>query len=166
MLKLTKKADYALMAMKHLAEHAPEGALSAKDISEAYRIPQEALAKILQRLAKARLLVSQHGINGGYTLARDARTISAFEVIQAIDGPLFITSCVTVRGECGQSNVCTVREPLRKVNESIELVLKNIKISHMKEEPETIEVVKAPDLISISSQDSTAQAEVIGETQS
>jgi len=52
------------------------------------------------------------------------------------------------------------------VNESIELVLKNIKISHMKEEPETIEVVKAPDLISISSQDSTAQAEVIGETQS
>jgi Rrf2 family protein len=150
MLKLTKKADYALMAMKHLAEHGNNGALSAKDVAEAYGIPQEALAKILQRLAKARLVSSQHGINGGYTLARDAKSISAFEVIQAIDGPLFITSCITVRGECDQSDRCTVREPLRKVNQSIEQVLKNIKISQMHEEPETIEVKKIVDLVTIS----------------
>ena len=136
MLKLTKKADYALMAMKHLAENTERGARSAKDMADAYGIPPEALAKILQRLAKAGLLHSQHGTNGGYTLARSAHTISAFEVIQAIDGPLFITSCVTVRGECGQSNRCNIREPLRKVNESIEAVLKRIKVSHMREEPE------------------------------
>jgi len=136
MLKLTKKADYALMAMKHLAENTDRGARSAKDMADAYGIPPEALAKILQRLAKAGLLHSQHGTNGGYTLARAAHTISAFEVIQAIDGPLFITSCVTVRGECGQSNRCNIREPLRKVNESIEAVLKRIKVSHMREEPE------------------------------
>ena len=98
MLKLTKKADYGLMAMKHLAEHAEQGACSAKDVADAYHIPQEALAKILQRLVKAGLLHSQHGTNGGYTLARDPGMISAFEVIRAIDGPLFITSCVTVRG--------------------------------------------------------------------
>jgi len=136
MLKLTKKADYGLMAMKHLAEHSDQGSCSAKDVADAYGIPQEALAKILQRLAKAGLLHSQHGINGGYTLARDPRTISAFEVIQAIDGPLFITSCVTVRGECDQTDRCNIREPLRKVNQSIEDVLKRIKISQMKEEPE------------------------------
>jgi Rrf2 family protein len=143
MLKLTKKADYGLMAMKHLAERASDGACSAKDIAEAYGIPQEALAKILQRLAKTGLVRSQHGVNGGYILTRDSRTISAFEVIKAIDGPLFITSCVTVRGECGQSNRCTIREPLRKVNESIEQVLKNIKISQMQEEPEIIEAHEA-----------------------
>jgi Rrf2 family protein len=136
MLKLTKKADYGLMAMKHLAEHAERGSCSAKDVADAYGIPQEALAKILQRLVKAGLLHSQHGINGGYTLARDPRTVSAFEVIQAIDGPLFITSCITVRGECDQTDRCTIREPLRKVNQSIEDVLKKIKISQMKEEPE------------------------------
>jgi len=51
MLKLTKKADYGLMAMKHLAERAPKESCSAKDVAEAYGIPQEALAKILQRLA-------------------------------------------------------------------------------------------------------------------
>lgn len=133
MLKLTKKADYGLMAMKHLAEHADQGACSAKDVAEAYGIPPEALAKILQKLAKAGLLHSQHGMNGGYTLARDPGQISAFEVIRAIDGPLFITSCISVRGECGQSDRCTIREPLRRVNQSIEEVLKRITISEMRE---------------------------------
>jgi Rrf2 family protein len=151
LLKLTKKADYALMAMKHLAECASMGSRSAKDISDAYGIPPEALAKILQRLVKSGLLHSQHGTNGGYTLARPAHTISAFEVIQAIDGPLFITSCVTTRGECDQSDRCNIREPLRKVNESIEAVLKRIKVSHMREEPEEVGpvVAKTKELVTI-----------------
>jgi Rrf2 family protein len=143
MLKLTKKADYGLMAMKHLAERAPHSACSAKDVADAYGIPQEALAKILQRLVKAGLLHSQHGMNGGYTLARDAETISAFEVIRAIDGPLFITSCITVRGECDQTDRCTIREPLRRVNESIEQVLRRISISEMKEETQSQEEPEA-----------------------
>src|SRR5690349_14707570 len=139
------------MAMKHLAELSTVRSCSAKDVADAYGIPPEALAKILQRLAKAGLLQSQHGTNGGYTLARPAHTISAFEVIKAIDGPLFITSCVTVRGECGQSDRCNIREPLRKVNESIEAVLKRIKISHMREEAEETasEVVKTAELVTI-----------------
>jgi Rrf2 family protein len=153
MLKLTKKADYALMAMKHLADRAHDGrnSASAKDVADSFGIPPEALAKILQRLAKAGLLLSQHGTNGGYRLARAAHTISAFEVIEAIDGPLFITSCVTVRGECGQSDRCNIREPLRKVNDSIEAVLKRIKISHMREEPESAPgaATKSAELVTI-----------------
>lgn len=152
MLKLTKKADYALMAMKHLADHAQkQTSSSAKDVADSFGIPPEALAKILQRLAKAGLLLSQHGTNGGYRLARPAHTISAFEVIEAIDGPLFITSCVTVRGECDQSHRCNIREPLRKVNESIEAVLKRIKVSHMREEPEAAETpaTKAAELVTL-----------------
>src|SRR3954451_22208815 len=135
MLKLTKKADYGLMAMKHLAEHADLGACSAKDVADAYRIPQEAMAKILQRLVKAGLLHSQHGTNGGYTLARDPGEVSAFEVIRAIEGPLFITSCVTMRGECDQSDRCSVREPLRRVSHGIEELLRSITILDMKDEP-------------------------------
>src|SRR5207249_12112089 len=128
MLKLTKKADYGLMAMKHLAEHGHGAACSAKDIAESYGIPSEALAKILQRLVKAGLLISQHGTNGGYMLARSPETISAFEVIGAIDGALFITSCITVRGECDQTDRSTIREPPRCVNDSIELVVRRVSI--------------------------------------
>ena len=131
MLKLTRKADYGLIAMKHLAERAQRGAVSAKDLAEAYGLPQEALAKILQRLARAKLVAPQRGTNGGYTLARDAHEITAFEVIQAIEGPLFITSCVSVRGQCDQRGRCTVLEPLQQVSRSIEEVLSKITVFDM-----------------------------------
>lgn len=135
MLKLTKKADYGLIAVKHLAEAGEQGSCSAKDIAEAYGIPPAALAKILQKLVKSGLLVSQHGMNGGYALAREPRNISALEVIKAIDGPLFITSCGDEKHGCYQSRKCTVREPLRKVNDSIQQVLSRISIADMKEAP-------------------------------
>jgi len=145
MLKLTKKADYGLIAMRHLAEHADLGACSAKDLAEMYMIPQEALAKILQKLTKAGLLVSQYGTNGGYTLARDPRHISAFEVIRAIDGPLFMTSCSAASEDCEQSDRCTIREPLRRVGRSIEQVLNRLTIWEMTEpEHDT-----APELVTL-----------------
>jgi Rrf2 family protein len=144
MLRLTKKADYGLMALKYLAEQgaaaeqdaapgqAPAPA-SAKDIADAYHIPAQLLAKILQTLAKSGLLVSSAGTNGGYALARAATEISAFEVIRAIDGPLFITSCITIHGTCDLAGHCTIKEPLRKVNDSIKDLLSGIRISDLAE---------------------------------
>lgn len=136
MLKLTKKADYGLIAMRHLAQHGDLGACSAKDLADMYGMPQEALAKILQKLVKSHLLKSQHGTNGGYVLARDPRTISAFEVIRAIEGPLFLTSCSTVKGDCQHTDRCTVREPLRKVGRSIEEVLTRLTLWEITEDAE------------------------------
>ena len=140
MLRLTKKADYGLMALKYLAEQpgaaaGPDAptAQSAKDIAQAYHIPPPLLAKILQTLARAGLLVSHAGTNGGYALARPANQISAFEVIRAIDGPLFITSCITIHGACDLAGHCTIKEPLRKVNDSIKDLLSNIHISDLVE---------------------------------
>ena len=135
MLKLSKKADYGLIAVRHLATGTQTGSCSAKEIAETYNIPPQLLAKILQKLVKNGLLVSRHGTNGGYALARDPSTMSAFEVIRAIDGPLFITSCMTHRGECDQSPKCTVREPLHKVNDSIIRALSSVTISSLGEEP-------------------------------
>jgi len=141
MLKLTKRADYGLIAMRHLAEHAVS--CSAKDIAESHGIPPELLAKILQRLVKGGLLLSHHGTNGGYVLARHPRTISAYDVIKAIEGPPLLTSCVSTRGECEQTSRCTVREPLRRVSQSIEEVLSKLTIYDMTE-PERV-----PELVSI-----------------
>ena len=129
------------MALKYLAEQpsrasGPEshlGAHSARDIAQAYHIPPPLLAKILQTLARAGLLVSHAGTNGGYALARPANQISAFEVIRAIDGPLFITSCITIHGACDLAGHCTIKEPLRKVNDSIKDLLSAIRISDLAE---------------------------------
>jgi Rrf2 family protein len=142
MLRLTKKADYGLMALKYLAEQSGASgarsavAQSAKDIAQAYHIPPPLLAKILQTLARAGLLVSHAGTNGGYALARPASKISAFEVIRAIDGPLFITSCITIHGSCDLAGHCTIKEPLGKVNDSIKDLLSNIHISDLIETAE------------------------------
>ena len=72
MLKLTKKADYGLIALRHLAVGERSVSASAKEIAESYGIPLPLLAKILQKLARAGFLTSVHGTNGGYRLARDA----------------------------------------------------------------------------------------------
>ncbi len=133
MLKLSKKADYGLIALRHLALHYGDGACSAADIAEAYDIPTPLMAKVLQRLAKKGLLSARHGAGGGYTLAKPPETITALEVISAIDGPLQITSCSTHHGECDQSLKCTIREPLRRVNDSILAMLNTMTISQMVE---------------------------------
>ncbi|MGO9318730.1 MAG: RrF2 family transcriptional regulator [Terracidiphilus sp.] len=133
MLKLTKKADYGLMALKYLAEHPETPALSAKDVADAYGIPAQLLAKILQQLTKSGLLHSTAGMNGGYALAREASSISAYEVILSIDGPFFITSCTKGKTGCELGLSCTIKEPLARVNETIAGVLKSISIQDLTE---------------------------------
>ncbi|MBT9333324.1 RrF2 family transcriptional regulator [Paracidobacterium acidisoli] len=150
MLRLTKKADYGLMALKYLAEHGEDMSLSAKDIAEAYHIPQQLLAKILQRLARVGILRSHAGMNGGYSLEKKPHEITAFEVIRAIDGPLFITSCRTSTGSCDLTDSCTIKEPLARVNDSISDLLKNIRISDLVEAGQGPgKGNSVPDLISI-----------------
>ena len=119
MLRLSKKADYALMAMKHLTLRGDRGSSSAREIAEQYDIPIELLAKVLQRLVRRGLLESHQGTRGGYKLARVASMISVADVIQGIDGPVRWTACSTDAGTCEQYSKCNVRDPLWRVRERI-----------------------------------------------
>ena len=137
MFKLSKKADYGLIAVKHLAMHRDENhACSANEIAEEYGISTTLMAKVLQKLARQALVGAKHGSTGGYQLAKNPDRISALDVITAIDGPVLITSCVTSHGNCDAASKCSVREPLRRVNESILQVLHTVTISQMCEEPQ------------------------------
>jgi Rrf2 family protein len=133
MLKLTKKADYGLIALKDLTVRHPQSS-SAKDIADRYGVPLPLLSKVLQKLARAGFLRSEQGANGGYRLAKDPSTISAFEVIRAIDGPIFLTACFTEHGGCAHSDKCNVRDPLRKVHEGIVRLLSDIKLTDIAQE--------------------------------
>ena len=136
MFRLSKKADYGLIAVKHLAMHRGEHACSATEIAEEYGISTMLMAKVLQKLARQRIVSAKHGATGGYTLAKEPSQISALDVVSAIDGPLLITSCVTSHGNCGAADRCTVREPLRRVNDSILGVLSSVTISQLMDERE------------------------------
>jgi Rrf2 family protein len=119
MLRLSKKADYALLAMRHLAANADRDAMSARELAETYDIPPELLAKVLQRLVRARLLDSHQGIRGGYGLARPATTMSVGDVIQAVDGPFTVTACSEADHSCDQYAKCNIRDPLWRIKDRI-----------------------------------------------
>jgi Rrf2 family protein len=131
MLRLSKKADYALMAMKHLALCADRGSTSAREIAEHYNIPIELMAKVLQRLARRGLVASHQGTRGGYHLARPAALISVADVIEAIDGPVTVTACSSVDDRCGQYARCSVRDPLWRIKDRILAALASCSISEL-----------------------------------
>jgi Rrf2 family protein len=138
MLKLSKKADYGLMALQHIAsvqfgELSRARIVNTKEIAEEYNIPVELLAKVLQTLAKAGLVESHNGPKGGYLLAKNARDITIAQVLETIEGPLGIMDCThdAETGLCMQREHCTIRTPLLKVQESIYQLLNNMTLYDM-----------------------------------
>ena len=110
-MQLSRKADYALRAVKHLSS-LPKGKLgSINSIAEAESIPREFLAKILKDLTRAGVLVSFQGVTGGYRLAKQPKEVTFLSVIEAIDGPIHLNLC-TEQGTCtcDQFNKCDMKE--------------------------------------------------------
>ena len=93
MLRLSKKTDYALIALKALVLSERGTSCSAREIAARYNIPVELMAKVLQRLSRRGLLESHKGTSGGYRLSRQASRISVADVIGALLG-LVLTSPV------------------------------------------------------------------------
>jgi Rrf2 family protein len=140
LLRLSKKADYALMAVRHLALKSGPSSASAREIAEQYDIPIELMAKVLQRLVRAGLLISTQGTRGGYTLGRPASSISVADVIQAIDGPFTVTACSTEKNDCEQYSKCSIRDPLWQIRERIAVTLGTVSIAEMAAESEAAHV--------------------------
>jgi Rrf2 family protein len=138
MLRLSKKADYGLMALQYIAsvqygdlQHAR--VVNTKEIAEEYHIPVELLAKVLQTLAKQGFIESQNGPKGGYLLARNAHEITIAQVLTAIEGPLGIADCYHEADapSCCCFENCNIRTPLRKVQDSIYQLLSSMTVADM-----------------------------------
>ncbi len=109
-MQLSRKSDYALRAVMHLAG-LPKGQLaSIGAVAEAQSIPREFLAKILKDLTWAGILASFQGVTGGYRLARPAKNVTFLDVIEAMDGPVRLNLCVASAKNCEHSRNCTIRE--------------------------------------------------------
>jgi len=147
MLKLSKKTDYALMAVQYMASKNSLQAVNTKEIAEEYRIPVELLAKVLQKLGKKGLVISQNGPKGGYLLAKAASDISVLSVIQAIEGHIGITECYhNEDSHCVQMARCNIRTPLRNIQNSIYSLLESMSIEDMTTFSTTIQPTHADSL--------------------
>ena len=133
MLSMSKRADYALLALSHLAvmqAGEPERLVNTKEMAEQYEIPGELLAKILQTLAKNGIVASHPGPTGGYRLSRAPAAISVAEVITVLDGPLALLQCSNGHGDtCKQFSRCTIRDPLAEIERRVKNLLQDITLA-------------------------------------
>ena len=122
MLALTRKADYALVALSELARHAPE-TMSARKLADATSIPLPVLAGVLHQLVSHELVVSLRGVQGGYRLARSANSISLVDVIEAIDGSPRLTQCCASHADekepCSLERGCRITAPMQRVHQGL-----------------------------------------------
>ena len=127
MLKLTKKLEYALIALRHI-QMKQDVLSSAKEISNTYMIPYELLAKTLQQMAKLDYIDAVKGMNGGYKLHESLDKINLTDFIEQIEGPIGMVDC-TISMDCSQMDNCNIRIPINKINENIRSVFNGISIS-------------------------------------
>jgi Rrf2 family protein len=115
MLQLTKKTEYGLIALTHLAQRAGS-VYSVREICEHYPVPKRLVAEVLKDLCHANLVASHRGSSGGYSLARAPESISVGDVVAALEGHPALTSCVSlglyVAHACEVESVCPIRSPI------------------------------------------------------
>lgn len=128
MIRLTNLADYAVVLMCSIAQ--TDKRLSAQDLSASSNIPVPTVSKILNSLSRSGLLDSKRGLKGGFALSRPACEISVADIIESIDGPICMTSCVdSENGDCGLDQICMMRPRWQVINRAVRMALDNVKLS-------------------------------------
>jgi len=132
MLKLSKRVEYALLAVQEMALR-PTEKISAAEIAERYTISQSLVAKVLQQLGRDGVTRSYAGVTGGYMLDKPAEAITIAEIIRIIEGaPPAIVDCQgSDDHECSAHSTCTIREPLTILQERIQATFSSMTVAEL-----------------------------------
>ena len=131
MFRLNRLTDYAVVVMGQMAAQ-NDRLRSSVQIADETGVPLPTVAKLMNNLARAGLVESHRGVNGGYTISRTAEEISVSEIIQAIEGPIALTACVEGADEaCSSQSFCPMSGNWNKVNQAIEEALKSVTLKDM-----------------------------------
>lgn len=135
MLRLTKKTEYGIIAMKYIIsrdEQVTGTTVSAAEIARKLHIPRGILGKVLQQLAKNGLIDSYQGVAGGYALAKAPRDITLNEIVNAIEGPVSVVECITDEGEeCSLLEFCNIQSPILAIQQNLTNYFKNISLADL-----------------------------------
>lgn len=108
-MQVSRKVDYALRAVIYLSLERDGRPVPVSEIASNRRIPQKFLEKIIKCLIRADLVCSHRGAHGGYTLARRPERISFRDVIEAVEGPISINTCVSEQRDCSVLSSCNMQ---------------------------------------------------------
>lgn len=130
MLRISRLTDYGTLVLAHLS-HGGSSLTSAADVALATGIAAPTVSKLLKSLAKAGLVTSARGAQGGYQLSRDAHEISAADIIDALEGPVHITECSADDSHCDLESVCNVGGAWQRINVAIRRALGDINLNDL-----------------------------------
>jgi Rrf2 family protein len=133
MVRLSKRVEYGLIALRHILTRTHGDLATAKEIARLYGIPYDLVAKVLQRLSKAGLITAVHGVRGGYAMAKRPEEIPVSLVINAIEGssPTIVRCLADGPGSCVVFTSCTIKSPLTKVQANIERAFDSMTLSEI-----------------------------------
>ncbi len=130
MLKISRKVEYALIALRHFQNQDQGKLTTSKELANIYGVPKELLAKVLQCLSKNNIIHAVKGPYGGYRLAKDPSTIKMTEFFEIIEGPMGIMDCY-FDSSCNQLTNCTIKEPINRINDSIRSMFDNMTLAEV-----------------------------------
>jgi FeS assembly SUF system regulator len=130
MLRISKLTDYGTVLLAHLAA-SRDGVVSAAEVATATGIAPPTVSKLLKLLARAGLVTSTRGANGGYQLARSPGKISAADIIDAFEGPVSITECSSSDSLCEHEDVCSVGGAWQRINVAIRRALTDVTLQDL-----------------------------------
>jgi len=135
MLALTRKTDYALIALCHLARQ-PERVISARQIARRFSMPLPLLMNVLKTLAAHEVVRSVRGAKGGYQLARRPEDLTLDELIEVIEGPIRLTHCtakdyVPEPEHCSLHEKCPLRSPASRLHNRLKAFLGDVTLAEI-----------------------------------
>ena len=132
-MKLSTKARYALRATLELALREGDGPVHLRHIAKAQDISPKYLEQLAMPLRNAGLVRSERGPTGGYELARPAATITALDVVQAVEGPVDLLDCVGQSRLCARAETCAARTLWGRLSAAIADVLRETTLADLRE---------------------------------
>jgi FeS assembly SUF system regulator len=130
MLRISKLTDYAILVMVELNESHGD-VVKAHTVAENTHLELPTVSKVLKLLAKAGLVQSFRGINGGYSMDRSAGSINVAQIIAAIEGPIAMTECSVEVGLCSQEQVCSMRSNWRRISSAVARAMEGVTLAEM-----------------------------------
>ncbi|MDI6765859.1 MAG: Rrf2 family transcriptional regulator [Bacteroidota bacterium] len=134
MFQLSKKVEYALIAIRHMVSGGKGKIYTTKEIADRYQLPYELLAKIMQKLSKQGFITSYQGVNGGYMLVHNPAEMKVADIIHTIEGKPAVTivQCESSSlEECSIHTTCTIKNPLIKLQSNLNKVLDELTVMEM-----------------------------------
>lgn len=131
MFQISRKADYAIRGMVYLAGRPENEVASIRDIAAFAEASQTFLAKIFQQFNKLGIVRSYRGTGGGFLLGRPAKDISLLDIVEAIDGPVLVNSCILGEGTCSRDETCPAHPVWKEVQQEIRKMLSAVTLERL-----------------------------------